>query len=63
MKPLRIGTRGSTLALWQANHIADLLTRLHGIETELVRIRTSGDRLQSASVAQINAAIGAESGA
>jgi hydroxymethylbilane synthase len=63
VKPLRIGTRGSTLALWQANHIADLLTRLHGIETELVRIRTSGDRLQSASVAQINAAIGAESGA
>jgi hydroxymethylbilane synthase len=63
VKPLRIGTRGSSLALWQANHIADLLTRLHGIETELVRIRTSGDRLQSASVAQINAAIGAESGA
>jgi hydroxymethylbilane synthase len=63
VKPLRIGTRGSTLALWQANHIADLLKHLHGVETELVRIRTSGDHLQSASIGQINAAIGAESGA
>jgi hydroxymethylbilane synthase len=61
---LRIGTRGSALALWQANHIADRLAHLHdGIETELVRIRTSGDRMQSAPVAQINEAIGAESGA
>lgn len=62
MKRLRIGTRGSSLALWQANHVAELLARRHGIETELVRIRTSGDRLQSASVAQVNAAIGSESG-
>jgi hydroxymethylbilane synthase len=59
---LRIGTRGSSLALWQANHIADSLAKLHGVETELVRIRTSGDRLQSASVAQVNDAIGAEGG-
>jgi hydroxymethylbilane synthase len=59
---LRIGTRGSSLALWQANHIADLVAKLHGVETELVRIRTSGDRLQSASVAQVNEAIGAEGG-
>jgi hydroxymethylbilane synthase len=59
---LRIGTRGSTLALWQANHIADRLAKLHGIETEIIRIRTSGDRMQSASVAQINEQIGAESG-
>ncbi len=62
MKRLRIGTRGSSLALWQANHIAGLLAERHGIETELVRIRTAGDRLQSASVAQVNAAIGSESG-
>jgi hydroxymethylbilane synthase len=59
---LRIGTRGSSLALWQANHIADSLAKLHGVETELVRIRTSGDRLQSASTAQVNEAIGAEGG-
>ncbi|MFY9691284.1 MAG: hydroxymethylbilane synthase [Candidatus Acidiferrales bacterium] len=62
MTRLRIGTRGSTLALWQANHIAESLAKLHGVEAELVRIRTSGDRLQSASVAQVNEAIGAEGG-
>ena len=62
MTRLRIGTRGSSLALWQANHIAESLAKLHGVETELVRIRTSGDRLQSASVAQVNEAIGAEGG-
>jgi len=59
---LRIGTRGSALALWQANHIADRLAQLHGVETEIIRIRTSGDRMQSAPVAQINEIIGAESG-
>jgi hydroxymethylbilane synthase len=63
VKRLRIGTRGSALALWQANHIAELLAQQGGVETELVRIRTTGDHLQYASVAQINAAIGAESGA
>jgi hydroxymethylbilane synthase len=62
VKRLRIGTRGSPLALWQANHIAELLAQRHAIETELVRIRTVGDHLQSASVAQVNAAIGSESG-
>jgi hydroxymethylbilane synthase len=59
---LRIGTRGSSLALWQANHIADRLAQLHGVETEIIRIRTSGDRMQSTPVAQINEIIGAESG-
>jgi hydroxymethylbilane synthase len=63
VKVLRIGTRGSALALWQANHIADRLACLHHVRTELVHIRTSGDRLQSASIAQLNAAIGAESDA
>ena len=51
----RIGTRGSALALWQANHVRDELARRHGIEAELVRIHTSGDKLQTASVAQIGA--------
>jgi hydroxymethylbilane synthase len=59
---LRIGTRGSTLALWQANHIADRLAKLQGVETEIIRIRTSGDRMHSTPVAQINEQIGAESG-
>ena len=56
MKPLRIGTRGSPLALWQSNHIAQLLAQFHGVPSEIVRIRTSGDRLQSVSVSQVGAA-------
>jgi len=63
VNPVRIGTRGSALALWQANYIADVLKQRHGVETEIVRIRTSGDRLQSASVAQVNEAIAAQGGA
>ncbi|MGA2719834.1 MAG: hydroxymethylbilane synthase, partial [Candidatus Acidiferrales bacterium] len=58
MKKIRIGTRGSALALWQANHIKERLKELHGVEAELVRIRTSGDRFQTASVAQIGAEMG-----
>jgi hydroxymethylbilane synthase len=40
---LRIGTRGSKLALAQANEVADALT-ISGVETEIVPITTSGDR-------------------
>src|SRR5579863_110349 len=58
MKLLRIGTRGSALALWQANHVKDKLAELHGVQSELVRIQTSGDRFQSASLAQIGAEAG-----
>ena len=54
-RPLRIGTRGSALALWQANHVRDELSRRHDVEAELIRIHTSGDKLQTASVAQIGA--------
>lgn len=53
MKSLRIGTRGSPLALWQANHVRERLKELHGVECELVRIRTSGDQFQTGSVALI----------
>lgn len=41
-KPLRIGTRGSKLALAQANLVKDLLSK-NGIETEIKIIKTSGD--------------------
>ncbi len=43
--PIRIGTRGSQLALWQAHHIADEL-RQHGHTTAVEVIRTTGDRMQ-----------------
>jgi len=43
--PIRIGSRGSQLALWQANHIAAALRAAgHAVEIEI--IRTTGDRLQ-----------------
>ncbi|HEX3969647.1 MAG TPA: hydroxymethylbilane synthase [Edaphobacter sp.] len=43
--PIRIGTRGSQLALWQANHILNAL-RDAGCHAELEIIRTTGDRMQ-----------------
>src|SRR5262245_10426060 len=44
MPPLRIGTRGSALALWQANHVKGRLED-QGEAVELRAIATSGDRL------------------
>lgn len=42
---LRIATRKSPLALWQAQHIADALSRHHkNLQIELVKMTTSGDR-------------------
>ncbi len=44
MKRLIIGTRGSDLALWQANFIKDKLTAI-GVEAELKIIKTQGDKI------------------
>lgn len=44
-KPIRIATRGSELALWQANHVKDLLEE-QGVSVELVIIKTQGDKEQ-----------------
>ena len=49
---LRIGSRGSQLALWQANHIAALL-RGEGHAVEIEIIKTTGDRLQEVTFAQV----------
>lgn len=48
-KRVVIGSRGSALALWQANHIAGSLHRMN-VSTRIEVIRTSGDHLQSASL-------------
>ena len=48
---LRIGSRGSQLAIWQANHIAALL-RAQGHIVEIEIIKTTGDRLQGVTFAQ-----------
>jgi hydroxymethylbilane synthase len=52
-KPIRIGSRGSQLALWQANHIAALL-REQGHTVEIEVIRTIGDRMQHPEFAAEN---------
>jgi hydroxymethylbilane synthase len=53
-KPLRIATRKSQLALWQAEHVAALLRGAHpGLEIELVPMVTQGDRIQDRSLAAI----------
>jgi hydroxymethylbilane synthase len=51
---LRVGSRGSQLALWQANHIAALL-REQGHSVEIEIIKTTGDRLQEVTFAQVGA--------
>ncbi len=54
MNPLRIGTRGSPLALWQARHVAELLRPLAAPRpVEFVEIETSGDRIRDLALSQI----------
>jgi len=54
MNPLRIGTRGSPLALWQAHHIETLLQPLVGSRgVELVLIETTGDQIRDRALSQI----------
>jgi hydroxymethylbilane synthase len=52
LKLLRIGSRGSQLALWQANHVADLL-RQDNQEVTIEIIKTTGDRMQDVTFAQV----------
>ena len=51
MRPRRIGTRGSTLALWQAKAVASRLQE-RGTPTDIVVIKTGGDRLQEAPLSE-----------
>ena len=53
MRILRIGTRGSILAKWQAESVRRKLFAATGMEAEIVIIKTSGDKMQQASLAQI----------
>jgi len=48
---VRIGTRKSKLALWQANFVAEFLSRHQGVEVELVKITTTGDKRDRAGAA------------
>ena len=49
---LRIGSRGSQLALWQANHVRDLLEACgHTVEIEI--IKTTGDKITDVALAKV----------
>src|SRR2546428_2443275 len=50
---LRLGTRGSQLALYQARAVASLVKERTGVDREIVVIKTSGDRLAEAPLSQI----------
>jgi hydroxymethylbilane synthase len=50
---LRIGTRGSLLAKWQAEFIRKQLFAATGMEPEVIVIKTAGDKMQHAPVTQI----------
>lgn len=51
---MRVGTRSSKLALYQTDHVVDLLKKLHPqIECEVVTITTSGDAQRSVPIAEI----------
>jgi hydroxymethylbilane synthase len=52
MATLRIGSRGSQLALWQANYVSGLLAeRGHSVEIEV--IKTTGDKITEVALAQV----------
>ena len=53
MSTLRLGSRGSQLALFQANLVAERIHKAGGPACEIVIIKTSGDRLQEAPLSEI----------
>lgn len=53
MNALRLGTRGSQLALWQARTAAALVERAGGPPCDIVIIKTTGDRLQEAPLSEV----------
>ena len=53
MSVLRLGTRGSALALVQARAVAALLLERAGVTSEIVVIKTSGDRLADAKLSEV----------
>jgi hydroxymethylbilane synthase len=50
--PLRIGSRGSKLALWQAHYVQEAVERLAGVEVRIEIIRTTGDKITDVPLAQ-----------
>jgi hydroxymethylbilane synthase len=53
MRALRIGTRGSLLAKWQAESVRKQLFASTGMDADIVIIKTAGDKLQQSALTQI----------
>jgi hydroxymethylbilane synthase len=53
VKPVRIATRGSALALWQANHVRNALEKECGVHGEILTLKTAGDKFTGAAFDQI----------
>lgn len=54
MEPIRIGTRGSKLALWQANWVKSRLERMDArVKISLVVIKTKGDKILDVPLAKV----------
>ncbi len=54
-RPIRIATRRSRLALWQAGAARDALVAAHGLDpaaVEIISVKTSGDRIRDRSLAE-----------
>lgn len=49
---IKIGTRGSKLALWQAYHVQDLL-KMQEVDSEIITIETKGDKILDVTIAKI----------
>ncbi|MCK5237165.1 MAG: hydroxymethylbilane synthase, partial [Deltaproteobacteria bacterium] len=52
-KVIRIGTRASMLALWQANWVKSEIEKKHGVTVELCKIKTTGDKITDVPLAQV----------
>jgi hydroxymethylbilane synthase len=54
LKQLKIGTRASPLALWQAEWVKSELEKRHmGMEVSLVKIKTTGDKILDVPLARV----------
>ncbi|SKA83387.1 hydroxymethylbilane synthase [Paucidesulfovibrio gracilis DSM 16080] len=54
MQSIVIATRGSKLALWQAEHVSSLLRQRHaGLEVQLLKIKTKGDKILDVPLAKV----------
>jgi hydroxymethylbilane synthase len=53
VKKLRIGSRGSKLALWQAQNVQKLLRVVSNVDSEIVIVKTSGDAMPNAPIATV----------